>query len=177
MRTAYIGIVETEDNNRQYFSELTKEAYHLLGIEVIFANGLSNARRYWIEGDVMTPAQYIIADDDCIPGDTQMFENAFRLMQENPQVGMVGFNPSSIPDSYVIGAFMPDARAHYHGHAIGVREVGGIRVVRAGIVKETEMKPGREDESFCNQFLEKGYKIVALAHRFHHLGEGFSTHV
>lgn len=116
----------------------------------------------------LTPI-YCHADDDCIPLGKDFLELALAIMESRPEYGIIAFN-----DHYMWEKewkhLVPDPDVFDH------HSVGGIYLIRRGILKPDQTLFRWDDAAMCDQIIKKGYKVGRFRNIFfNHIGFGFST--
>lgn len=178
---AYVATMQPQHNTRDYFRNLTLEAYRLCGIEAELIVNESNFARYYMPEKMDDAPYYIVSDDDVIPCKPEMFVLAERIMDAHPQIGALGFPARPrLQREDVIGYIRGDIESNL-ATLWDFDHFGGMRVVRRGFAEEPFERPdytnGRGgDRIYCDMVRAKGMTCAYTPDLFfHHLGETFTT--
>lgn len=115
------------------------------------------------ERDAKTPI-YCHADDDCMPLGNKFLERAVEIMERRTEYGIVAFN-----DAQLRGFGYKDEIVPHHG-------VGGIYLLRKGIIHPPEQHPWYDDTAMCDSISLRGFKVGRFRDIvFNHYGYALST--
>lgn len=169
---------------RDYFFNLTYHAFKMNNVNPRLILDQKSWDRYFIPETIANSKFYILADDDCIPCSPDMIRKGCRIMDLFPEIGMLGFAWKHGLQEDEVSGYMGKIKFLEDGKMLAWEfgEVGGIRIIRKGIIAKKESLPEPDykgtggDRIFSEMIRKQGYKVAICPDLyFHHLGEGVST--
>lgn len=124
---------------------------------------------------VFDPNFYVLADDDCMPSAGADVRYAKAILHQHPEFAILSY----MPDNEFIVRWTPEGyQAFVDQDVLEHVSVGGIRVMRAGIVNE-DMPPMNGpgyDAIQADWLRSKGYRVGYFRNiTMCHIGKGYST--
>lgn len=123
---------------------------------------------------------YLVCDDDVVIGAKGMIETAFQVMQEHPEIGLLGFvyRKGVHPSQY--GSWLKNQLTD---DIYEIDHTGGVLMLRKGAVRDYGERPDHSvgiahDRTLASAVRQSGFKVcIDFSLHYNHIGEGYSTKI